>query len=40
MPGFDRTGPEGKTIVEFDDKLEISTILKGIWKKLEDFNVL
>ncbi len=31
---------EGKTIVEFDDKLEISTILKAVWKKLEDFNVL
>ncbi len=31
---------EGKSIVEFDDKLEISTILKGAWKKLEEFNML
>ena len=28
---------EGKSIVEFDDKLEISTIMKGVWKKLEGF---
>ncbi|NOR65195.1 MAG: P-loop NTPase [Candidatus Scalindua sp.] len=28
---------EGKSIVEFDDNLEISTIMKGVWRKLESF---
>ena len=28
---------EGKTIVEFDDKLDISRIIKDAWKKLESY---
>jgi len=28
---------DGKSIIEFDNKLEISTILKGVWKKLEGY---
>ena len=28
---------EGKSIIEFDDKLEISIIIKDAWKKLESF---
>ncbi len=28
---------EGKTIVEFDDQLEISRIIDNAWKKLESY---